>query len=59
VLELPEFAWDDIEEVLCQDIMPFLLKRTINNRAMMKEGVEHIVRMVDAVRSKQAKEAEK
>lgn len=59
MIELPEYVWDDIEQVLGQDVMPFLLKRTVNNRAMMKEGMEHIIRMADAARAKQAKEGQK
>jgi hypothetical protein len=59
VIELPEYIWSDIEEVLREDVLPFLTasRPSAVGRGDMHRGVEHIVRMVDAIRERQRVES--
>jgi hypothetical protein len=55
MLDLPEFVWSDIESIVRHSLVAVTLRRTSENMAAMREGIDQIVELVDLERARQVR----
>jgi hypothetical protein len=57
MIELPEYAWHDIAEILDADVTPFIHRRTLASQAMMRVAIDKIIEIADYERGRQQRES--
>lgn len=57
MIDLPEYIWEDIEGLIAEDVTPFIMRRTVNSRAVARAAVDRIIEIVDHERGRQRRES--